>query len=65
MEQKYIFLVDNEHIAMNIIASGYLAIALISDNEAYDSAYSFWSIWMKLLFKEHTALLTATFLPVL
>ncbi len=41
MEQKYIFLVDNEHIAMNIIASGYLAIALISGNEAYYSPYSF------------------------
>ncbi len=41
MEQKYIFLVDNEHIAMSIIASGYLAIVLISGSEAYDSVYSF------------------------
>ncbi len=41
MEQKYIFLVDNENIAMNIVASGYQAIALVSGNEAYYSVYSF------------------------
>lgn len=41
MEQKYIFLVDNENLAMNIVASGYQAIALISGNEAYYSVYSF------------------------
>lgn len=40
-EQKYIFLVDNENLAMNIIAGGYQAIALISDSEAYYSTYSF------------------------
>lgn len=41
MEQKYIFLVDNENLAMNIVASGYQAIALISGSEAYYSVYSF------------------------
>lgn len=41
MEQKYIFLVDNENIAMSIVASGYQAIALVSGNEAYYSVYSF------------------------
>ena len=40
-EQKYIFLVDNENLAMNIVASGYQAIALISGSEAYYSMYSF------------------------
>lgn len=40
-EQKYIFLVDNENIAMNIVASGYLAVTLIPDNEAYYSIDSF------------------------
>lgn len=41
MEQKYIFLVDNENLAMNIVASEYQAIALISGGEAYYSVYSF------------------------
>lgn len=40
-EQKYIFLIDNENLAMNIVASGYQAIALISGSEAYYSMYSF------------------------
>ena len=40
-EQKYIFLIDNENLAMNIVASGYRAIALISGSEAYYSMYSF------------------------
>lgn len=40
-EQKYIFLVDNENIAMNIVASGYLAVTLIPDNDAYYSIDSF------------------------
>lgn len=40
-EQKYIFLIDNENLAMNIVASGYQAIALISGSEAYYSIYSF------------------------
>ena len=40
-EQKYIFLVDNENLALNIVASGYRAIALISGSEAYYSMYSF------------------------
>lgn len=40
-EQKYIFLVDNENIAINIIFCGYLAITLIPDNDAYYSIDSF------------------------
>lgn len=40
-EQKYIFLIDNENLTMNIVASGYQAIALISGSEAYYSMYSF------------------------
>lgn len=40
-EQKYIFLVDNENLALNIVASGYRAIAVISGSEAYYSMYSF------------------------
>lgn len=40
-EQKYIFLVDNENIAMNIVASGYLSVTLIPDNDAYYSIDSF------------------------
>lgn len=35
-EQKYIFLVDNEDIAMNIVATGYLAVALVTDSSALD-----------------------------
>lgn len=36
-EHKYIFLVDSQELAFNIIASGYQSIALLSDTEGYFS----------------------------
>jgi len=40
-EHKYIFLADNENIAMNIVVCGYLAITLMPDNDACYAIDSF------------------------
>lgn len=37
----YIFLADNENIAMNIVVCGYLAITLMPDNDACYAIDSF------------------------
>ena len=40
-EQKYIFLVDNENLALNIVSGGYAAVALVPGSDAYYSVDSF------------------------
>lgn len=50
IEQKYIFLVDNEYMAMNIIANGYQAVALIPDNNGYHSIDSFFTYMDSIAF---------------
>lgn len=40
-EQKYIFLVDNQDLALSIIGAGYLTIVLLPEQEGYHSLESF------------------------
>ena len=44
MEQKYLFLVDEQEIAFVVIAAGYYAVALLPENEQYCHMRPEWAI---------------------